>query len=333
MAQIVDKAMERSDKADASNKALINKLAAEYAQELDNLGVRVTKLENKIGNITWTGQVREWYQWQDQGTGDRTGLDTRILLWATAPLTKDITFTGRFSAWSGWGEADHRVGSTVEMDNAYLQGKNWTLGRQPITLGKGLVYNAGYNNDGVTFTVGNKVKLTGAAFKNPFAGNIVAANATYQATDNLDLTAVYAKNTDEVNVIDTFSAGFGYKGIRNVTVTGEYGQNDSDANAGDAAKAWVAEAKYKGAEWKKPHTYGLFAGYRDAEAGFTALTGDPLWETHLGVLGSMNDVKGANFGFDYTVFNNAVVTVNYLDLEDQAGADLKGMTAQLRYFF
>jgi len=355
MAQIVGKAMERSDKADAENKALIKKLADEFAQELDSLGVRVTKLENKVGNITWTGQVREWYQWQDQGTGDRTGLDTRILLWATAPLTKDITFVGRFSSWSGWGDRTMdddgdlvgRVGSTVEMDNAYLQGKNWTLGRQPITLGKGLVYNAGYNNDGVTFTFGEQVKFTGMAFKNILGENMLAANVAYQATDNLDLTAVYAKNREGdfgLDMVDTWALGFGYKGLKNVTVTGEFGQNNADiakienAMWGDGFKApsaWTIQAKYKGAEWKKTHTWGFWVGYRDAEPGFNALTGDPLWETHLGVLGSMDNVKGAEVGFDYTVFNNAVFTFNYLDLEsnDFWEDDLKGLTAQLRYFF
>lgn len=45
MAMLVGKAMERSDKADAQNKALIEKLAAEYSTELNNLGVRVGKLE------------------------------------------------------------------------------------------------------------------------------------------------------------------------------------------------------------------------------------------------------------------------------------------------
>jgi len=366
MAQIVGKAMERSDKADAENKALIKKLADEFAQELESLGVRVAKLENKIGNITWTGQVREWYQWRDKDShygfpGD-TGRDTRILLWATAPLTKEITFVGRFSSWSGWGEYDHRVGSTVEMDNAYLQGKNWTLGRQPITLGKGLVYNAGYNNDGVTFTVGEKVKLTGMAFKNDFVGNILAANIAYQATDNLDLTGVYARNrksdpfysVTKMQSIDTWSLGFGYKGIKNVTVTGEYGQNNSDVAkilnamlAGDysSPSAWVAQIKYKGAEWKKTHSWGFWVGYRDAEPGFNGLTGDPLWETHglnsltiipgVPLSGTMNNIKGAEVGFDYTVFNNAVLTVNYLDLEsnDIFKIDQKGMTAQLRYFF
>jgi len=49
----------------------------------------------------------------------------------------------------------------------------------------------------------------------------------------------------------------------------------------------------------------------------------------------MDNIKGAEVGFDYTVFNNAVLTVNYLDLEsnDRYKLNQRGMTAQLRYFF
>lgn len=348
MAQIVGKAMERSDKADAENKALINKLADEYAKELDNLGVRVAKLENKVGNIKWTGQVRSWYQWQDEGVGDRTDLQTRLLLWLEAPLAKDLTFKGRVSAFSSWGQEDTRVGSSVEMDNAYIEGKNFTFGRQGIILGKGLVYDALYNNDGATYTVGDdKLKLTASAFKNILDANIIAGNVAYKASDDLDMTLVYAKNrkSDPMEeAIKTWALGFEYKGLKNVTFVGEYGVNSSDigkaanlaaAGDNDDPKAWVARATYKGAQWTKPHTWGFWVGYRDAEPGFWSLTGDPLWETHLDVLRSMNNVKGLEVGFDYTLFNNGVFTFNYMDFEsnDTVETDLKGMTAQLRYFF
>ena len=41
MATVVAKAMAKSDKADAEQKAAIDKLAAEYSAELSNLGVKV----------------------------------------------------------------------------------------------------------------------------------------------------------------------------------------------------------------------------------------------------------------------------------------------------
>ena len=45
MAQMVAKAMAKSD-VSAADKAAIDKLAAEYSTELNNLGVRVGELEN-----------------------------------------------------------------------------------------------------------------------------------------------------------------------------------------------------------------------------------------------------------------------------------------------
>jgi hypothetical protein len=51
MAQLVGKAMYRSDKANAEQKAAIDKLAAEYKDELDNLGVRVGNVEKKTAGI------------------------------------------------------------------------------------------------------------------------------------------------------------------------------------------------------------------------------------------------------------------------------------------
>ena len=49
-AEMVAKAMAHMDKASVEQRALINKLADEYADELNNLGVRVTNLENRVGN-------------------------------------------------------------------------------------------------------------------------------------------------------------------------------------------------------------------------------------------------------------------------------------------
>ncbi len=60
MAQIVAKAMtyENLTKAD---KALVDKLAAEFANELNNLGVRVGNLEKKSDNVKWTGNMQYTY--------------------------------------------------------------------------------------------------------------------------------------------------------------------------------------------------------------------------------------------------------------------------------
>ena len=67
-AEMVAKAMAHMDKASVEQRALINKLADEYADELNNLGVRVSNLENKVGNIKFTGDARLRYRYQNDST-------------------------------------------------------------------------------------------------------------------------------------------------------------------------------------------------------------------------------------------------------------------------
>ena len=52
MAQMVAKAMAKSD-VSAADKAMIDKLAAEFADELNNLGVRVSNLEKHADMVKW----------------------------------------------------------------------------------------------------------------------------------------------------------------------------------------------------------------------------------------------------------------------------------------
>lgn len=66
-AEMVAKAMAHMDKASVEQRALINKLADEYADELNNLGVRVSALENRVGNVKLTGDARVRYIHQSKG--------------------------------------------------------------------------------------------------------------------------------------------------------------------------------------------------------------------------------------------------------------------------
>ena len=66
-AEMVAKAMAHMDQASVEQRALINKLADEYADELNNLGVRVSALENRVGNVKLTGDARIRYIYQSEG--------------------------------------------------------------------------------------------------------------------------------------------------------------------------------------------------------------------------------------------------------------------------
>lgn len=72
-AEMVAKAMAHMDKASVEQRALINKLADEYADELNNLGVRVSALENRVGNVKLSGDAR--VRFQRQSSGESNGND------------------------------------------------------------------------------------------------------------------------------------------------------------------------------------------------------------------------------------------------------------------
>ncbi len=57
MAQMIARAMAKG----GGNKAILDKLAAEFADELNQLGVRVANLEKKVDNVKFTGTVRYRY--------------------------------------------------------------------------------------------------------------------------------------------------------------------------------------------------------------------------------------------------------------------------------
>ncbi len=60
MAQMIAKAMAKTD-VSAADKALIDKLAAEFSDELNNLGVRVSNLERNADMVKWNGKAEYTY--------------------------------------------------------------------------------------------------------------------------------------------------------------------------------------------------------------------------------------------------------------------------------
>lgn len=97
-AEMVAKAMAHMDRATVEQRALINKLADEYADELNNLGVRVSNLENKVGNIKFTGDARLRYRYQNaveghKGKENDNSWDYRIRLRGKAQINDRMTAT------------------------------------------------------------------------------------------------------------------------------------------------------------------------------------------------------------------------------------------------
>ena len=74
---MVAKAMANQDRANAEQQAMINRLADEFSNELNNLGVRVARLEDRVGNVKVTGDARLRYQ---KFTNNQVNFDGRARL-------------------------------------------------------------------------------------------------------------------------------------------------------------------------------------------------------------------------------------------------------------
>ena len=98
MAQIVAKAMAKG--------ANVDKLAAEFADELDNLGVRVANLEKKADNVKITGTIKASYASYDGDKVAKDGQDPaqntnhasrlRSDLWVKGDINDDWTYSAMF---------------------------------------------------------------------------------------------------------------------------------------------------------------------------------------------------------------------------------------------
>ena len=360
VATIVAKAMANSDKADAASKKEIEALKAEFGTELNNLGVRVDNLEKNASKIKFTGEVRERYEWDKNApttganAGDKTDMKTRVRISMTAPIDNNVTFKGRLHSESEWGSS---TSSEAKIDQAYITGTingvGYNFGRQPVLLGQKLLSNNTQYNDGLSLSAGKDIKVTGFAFKKEeaFSGlkdadgnaikdnlNFAAGNIDFKVNKNLNITASYIADQDEL-YYKSAAAGLKYTGIKDFTVTGEFGENDSykanAKNGNDASQAWASRIKYKGAT-SQAHSYGLYVSYRKAEAGFDPVNWNDFSDmTTWNGDKEMDNVKGVDYGFEYALFKNGIMRIQYNDLNDEktGNIDKSSMFAELIYSF
>ena len=193
MAQIVAKAMAKG--------ANVDKLAAEFADELDNLGVRVANLEKKADNVKVTGEVRFRYVNQDGAMarfkGENDNLDSVVLgnksnhvadirsrIWINGMINDDWTYTGMLQNTQNL--SDNAGNEDTKFQRAYVDGKLGGMavraGRYNLVIADGNIYDT--RADGLELSYGNKLKLKGFAGKATDGITVVPVNIT-NGTDTL----------------------------------------------------------------------------------------------------------------------------------------------------
>ena len=345
MAQIVAKAMAKG--------ANVDKLAAEFADELDNLGVRVANLEKKADNVKITGETRYRYWDNDTDTAKSNGstdaLRTRI--WVTGAINDDWSYKGMLENIQNF-EKSNSGEETTKFQRAYVTGK---LGGLAVTAGRygftdftgGNIYDT--RMDGGQVAYGKDVKLTLGAGKAAdaypaktavnegskadtmyyanLAGKIgvVDANASYYKFDNVSKLASGAED-DKI-----WTVGVAFPVLKDLKLGATYLASDYDRNNVDD-DGYVVTLDYKGAKAAKAGSWGIFAKYYDQGVGTY------IAHTMNGQCGDFvdtdNGFKGYQVGANYTFAKNIVGQVEYYDLEAKTGSkEAKTFYGQVNFQF
>ena len=285
MAQITARLMAKEDQYNAEQRATIDKLAAEYADELDSLGVRVSNLEKKVGNISWSGDARMRYQSNDN-SGDE-GWNGRIRINMKGQVNEKTTVNARFTTDNvNFKDNDKEDDGDVGMEvlNVKHDFGAWdvTLGRFGNSFGNqgGWLYGSSWGFDGAQVAAEfGKVNLAVGygqfnVARDEDAAAIDGEDTFYAKADadfgSFDLYAAYLTNTegkaDEAGDIDYDIWGVGLNvPISDFRVFGEYWQNTTYDGSGD--DAWNAGLGYGAKDLKNPGTWQLDVAYNDVGAG------------------------------------------------------------------
>ena len=280
MAQIIARMLAKEDQLNAEQRATLDKLAGEYADELANLGVRVSNLEKKVGNLYWSGDARMRYQ--DKAVDAADGWNGRMRINVKGQVNDSTYVQGRLTS-----NMDFKTNgdNDVVFDQLFANhdfGKAATvrLGRIPVAFGDqgGWLYGDSYGVDGAEATIhaGDKVNLTAGygRFNTSDYGTAITDADAFYARGAFDLNVAnvgvdYIKAVGEKNTTDF--AGNELIGanlvvpVSDFRVFGEYWKNTTYDNGNDTA--WNAGIGYGKLNLKKPGSFAIDVAYNDVDEG------------------------------------------------------------------
>ncbi|MBS6028298.1 MAG: S-layer homology domain-containing protein [Negativicoccus succinicivorans] len=368
MAQMVARAMVKQDQLNAEQQAQLNRLADEFANELNSLGVRVSNLENRVGNVKLTGDARVRYM--DESDDDY--FDMRVRLQANAKVSEDTMVTALISS-GDFGFDSDTEDPDLTLDNLYIEhGFNDNFGakagRYDLTLGAtGVFYDDTF--DGVEVDFGKNVNLAvGYGYMKAFTDEVKEyafddkapkawfVQAGTDLTDGLGVAAFYlnvpdAELEDGVDQggnsvfikddLEFWGAGLNYRFNDALQLRGDYVRNTKVDND---PELWTAGVLFGAADTSKVGSFEIGADYVSVEpgaylGGTTMTLGDPMelsfagkttyWQAQASFVPAENVLLSAYYAFNIDV-----------DADDDfakeisgAGLDDNMWGVELNYFF
>ena len=337
MAQMVAKAMANQDRANAEQQAMINRLADEFSNELNNLGVRVARLEDRVGNVKVTGDARLRYR---DAEHEKSKFDARARLQFNAKVNDRTDAVVRVAS-KNFELGDSRMGSNVgvSVDRAYVNhhfGERVSLkaGRFGQVAGGGLAFDGTF--DGVQFNAGNDKVNAQVAYGYAVSGAAEGYTKDQNVTNVLvNLNGKVGKHTmvgGFYNRVNQDSSN-GYKNIYGFNADANFdkvwvGGEWLKASNLDESQAWTAGVGFGNYNIKKQGTWGVKGQYFNAKASAPIV--DTTWN-HI----YTTDAKGWMATVDYALQNNVGLSAYYgFDWKDQDGNDKSDFyRADLNYKF
>ncbi|MBP2656400.1 MAG: S-layer protein [Firmicutes bacterium] len=372
IAVIVAKAMGKEEQANAEQRALIEKLAAEYKADLESIGVRLKAVEGNVGQLSIQGSYLGFrYQRTTNAIWPLTAAHLDLLTHYNFDNTTTVTVEKEFQAayktneytqaWAG-GDQDTDF-ETLCVDTALSKATKLTAGQFTNRPAYGMTYIGRMRGARLAFNGSHKLKTslaygqvydtdryylaqvkidknyTNAALidtRMPYA----SVDFTYAAFPNTNIKAAYQKISDWKTTSGTYvtvpASNFYELGF-DTKLGNNFTLTAAGVKSSAAAdnKSSFAELKYKQSMfWAVPHSYDVFVNYR--KVPYNAVIG--------GHGGNVNDFygddnnsvnfKGTTIGFHYTPKRLTQLTCFYmLGKAVDDGADKKIFRTQFDFFF
>ena len=263
MAQMVAKAMAKGDMS-ASDRALVDRLAAEFADELNNLGVRVSNLERNADMVKWNGKLEYTYTSERKDEDHSRVNDDHLLfrLEPSAEVNSHWHVNARLDASTNMKDdaSGRNSDSNVKLKRAWAQG----------------------DYDNFTVKLGKMELLTAEAYAAPgalvFDDEFSGAEVSFGKDVQLKLQA------GRLDLADSAGADLFAKNIADAVATGQM-------SAAEAARALNdTKANYQGVElqYNKDNLMAGVGYYRLSAESLRAFTKDynkdkmNIWAANLG---------------------------------------------------
>uniref|UniRef100_UPI0026594DFA S-layer homology domain-containing protein n=1 Tax=uncultured Megasphaera sp. TaxID=165188 RepID=UPI0026594DFA len=270
--------------------------------ELNSLGVRVSALENKVGNVKLSGDARVRYQNQNDSIENDDSFDYKVDLVAEAQVndrtkvtyglsTNDVRFADNNAASAG-SQDDGSANPYTNLANVeYQAGSHVTLlaGRYDYQIGNGLglQYSDTFDGAQATLTSGN-FALTGGygKFKEGSGNEDDNGDAT---NDLLGLKAGYVSLDGTFGNVGAgvYYTQFNHSGTSDAVVGGDYAKNLDNVFGGylslNFGEKWNLLGDYQ--KVSKDDNNKVFNGVKDEDAD--------LWGAKLTYGAADQAVKGS----------------------------------------